>query len=208
MAKFDWQRYVFEDVTGQLREIRSCPYLSLDKLKDYLDLLMQTLTELGGVDFKHSYCQSDRVRLLTDAVLEMCGVSPDWVSIAMVERLVHHQQDEDGNFKPGILIELNFPNRTEIAGKPMEFKEWIANGVASLLSIEGSKSLEEAIALASKVPHDFLEAVLLARCYQLNPKSKIMEELDELNSNPEKLDNQVLNFASMQWKDIDVEKLL
>lgn len=208
MSKFDWQRYVFEDVSGQLREIQSCPYTRLDKLKDYLDLLMQVLTELGAVDFKVAYCTDSQVRLLSDKILELCSISPDWIDIQMLERLIHHQTSDDGTFKPGILLEINFPPKPETSGKSMEFKEWIANGVASLLSIEGSKSIGEALAIADSVPYDFLEGMLLARCHQINPKAKQVEELEELNSKASKDDEEILNFASMQWQDIDLEKFM
>lgn len=208
MAKFDWQRYVFEDVHGQLREIRSCPITQLDRLKDYLDLLMQVLSELGNLDFKIAYCTNNQVKLLSGEVLRICGISPDWVSLEMAEKLIHHQLGDEDNFKPGILIEINFPQKEPTGGTLTDFKQWAAYEIASLLNIEGIKGIKEALEIADSIPFDLVDSVLLARYYQLNPKAKQAEELEELNSKPSEDDEKILNFAANQWQEIDLEKLL
>lgn len=210
MAKFDWQRYVFEDCYGQLREIRGCSLTNLDRLKDYLGLLQDAIASYPEpeADFKEIYTTSGYIKNLTDSILNLCGVSPSWVTPDQMVALLHHRTTEDGNFLPGLLIEMNFPSRSSGSGKAVEFKEWLANNIVLLVGLGLCKDLGEALDLADRVPSDQLEALILARLHQLDPKKKQQEELEELNSQPNSEDETVLNFAAMQWQDIDLEKYL
>lgn len=208
--KFDWQRYVFEDVFGQLREIRGCPLTKLDRLKDYLSLLQDAIVNYPEpeADFKEIYTRSGYCKNLTDTILNLCGVSPDWVSPDQMVSLIHHRVAEDGSFLPGLLIEINFPSRSSGGGKAMEFKEWMANNLVLLVGTGLVPDLGEALELADRIPSDQLEALITARLHQLNPKTKEAEELEELNNAPSPKYNPVTDFAAMQWQDIDLEKYL
>ncbi|MFB2832983.1 hypothetical protein [Floridanema evergladense] len=211
MAKFDWQRYVFEDCFGQLREIRGCPLTKLDQLKDYLALLQDAILNYPEPEahFKEIYNFSGYIKNITNSILNLCGVSPDWVTPDQMVGLVHHRIDSNGDFLPGLLVEMNFPSRSSGGGKAVEFKEWVANNIVLLVGLGLCKDLGEALDLADRVPSDQLEALILARLHQLDPKAKQKEELEELNSQPNNPDDEtVLNFSSVQWQDIDLEKYL
>lgn len=210
MAKFDWQRYVFEDAYGQLREVRGCPLTKLDQLKDYLSLLQEAIDKYPEpeANFKEIYTTSGYIKNLISSILTLCGISPGWVTLDQVVALVHHRTAEDGAFLPGLLIEMNFPAKSGEGDKALKFKEWIAHNIVLLVGLGLCKNLGEALDLASSVPSDQLESLILARLHQLDPKAKEREELEELNSQPSSEDDDVLNFAAMQWQDIDLEKFM
>lgn len=210
MSRFEWGLKAFEDVQGQLRIIRGCPLTQLDELWDCLNLLQDAIASSDPtLDFNSLYLDSGYIRQLVNHCLKLCGIQPDWCSLEMMVQLVHHTTDTEGNFTPGLLIQLNFPNRGKPKGDAVGFKEWVADNFALLVGLGLCKDLGEAIDLASKLPADQMEAIITARLYQLNPELKTKETLksEAEKLTPEQIES-LLDFSQFQWRDdIDLNNL-
>lgn len=213
--KFDWELRAFEDVSGHLRFVRACPITRLDELKDCLDLLHEAIASHPETfDFPSLYSESKIIQQLVAYILQLCNVSTDWIDVPMMVELIHHRVDKDGNFLPGLLVEINFPQsqKESETGVAVTFKEWVANTIVELVTSGLVRDLQQAIQLAGTIPYDQLCSYLLARRYHLNPKLKKQEEIEKLNSLPtNREDEVVLNFASnnVSWRDdVDISKYL
>lgn len=200
----DWELRAFEDVRGQLRVVRRCPPLQLDELRDYLELLQSALMSAKYPDFRTAYLHSSLIRQISQHCLHLCGISPGWLSLPMLEKLLHHTKTESGDFAPGLLVQFNFQTDKDIkkGNKTVGFKEWCAETIASLSSLGLAANLTEAMRMASTIPCDQLDAISQAKLYQTNPKLREKQEMEEAITEvkPEQLSS-MLDFSSTQWRD-------
>lgn len=199
-----WEFRAFEDVYGHLRVIRRCPPLQLDELRDYLELLQAYISQTPHLEFKVAYLLRSEVQQVCHRCLELCGISPDWVSIPMLEVLLHHTTKDNGDFAPGLLVQFNFQLEKESKASPknVSFKEWCSEAIASLISLGLASNLSEAMQLASTISSDQLDAISQAKLYQANPKLREKQEMEEAIAElkPEQLSS-MLDFRSNQWND-------
>lgn len=187
---FKWNRLHFQDISGNLREIRGCPLTSLARLDDLLNLFRKLIEESQEqnqgepVDFRALYIENYLFRQVCGECLKLCGIDPDWCDITMLIKLLHHYEDgpEDNRvLHPGLLVELNFPPPKRPTRVITSIDQSVSSTLALMVSIGLASNLEQALYIASEVSGVQLQQIIEARLEQLNPKAieedKAMEEL-------------------------------
>ena len=107
-----------------------------------------------------------------DRLLELNGIDPEWVTPAMLGKLLFNHLDEQGQPKPGLLIALNYPNRVAEPNQQSEDINAVANAIATLTKV--TEGLQEALDIANSEPWKPVSEVLNAIAEQQkkeNPES-------------------------------------
>lgn len=149
----------FEDCQGEIRTIRGCPLAKREEFRARLNLLDEWLK--GQMSVADLYDTDNYFRHLCDKALEVCGISPDWVSISMLVQLLFERQDDQGESYPGYLVSLNFPPRQPKPGsKPVTHEDLLA----AIWS--HTEDLDKALNLAESLPAEQLLGILEAKAMQ------------------------------------------
>lgn len=188
---FKWNRLHFQDISGNLREIRGCPLTQLARLDDLLKLFHKLIEESQeesqgeAVDFRALWLNNLMFRQVCSECLKLCGIEPDWCDVSMLIQLLHHYEDEDaeGNqvLHPGLLVELNFPPPKRPTRVITSIDQSVSQTISLMVTLGLANNLEQALYIASEVSGTQLQQIIEARLEQLNPKAaeedKTMEEL-------------------------------
>ena len=200
---FDFQLWMFEDVRGTLREIQECPILQLEQLKSYLELLSGSV---GNQPLEHLYLNSSLVRQLCDRILSLVGIEPGWLSLSMLHQLLCGTES-----KPSLINQINFSSGVKSPdSESVEISEYVTRTTVLLVHLGLVTNLGEALKLAGSIPAKQLDAFILARYQDLNPKARKQAAMD---SDLKRLAEQgklksILDFDSVQWRDdISLEDL-
>ena len=110
MAKLiDWELTEIKDKDGVPRLLRGCPITQLPELEEKVLLLWALLAQYPDLDILTLYRCHAQIQALTDDCLNLCSISPGWLTPEMMVQLLHHYEDEEGTHK-GLLIEQNLPH--------------------------------------------------------------------------------------------------
>lgn len=154
----------FSDRTGIVRSIYGCTPLGRlefwERIEQINSLLKQESAEYS---WEEVYQLNAAFRHQVNRCLELNGIDPEWLTFAHVEAFLFHRLDpESEEFRPGWLLELNSPPKSEqkpkTDGEVLTVEELVA---AIALTVGNTK---EALELASTVrPADSLLGVIEAQ---------------------------------------------
>jgi hypothetical protein len=138
----------FADVHGQFVIVRGLPLLARFEFRALHDRLVSLIGAASpDSTFQALYDQSPEIRHLVATCLKLFHIEADRLSIDMVQQLLIARRDEDGRYRAGWLVELEFPPPP--ADQPMSSEEppTDAEILAALWSHTGD--LSKAIELGS-----------------------------------------------------------
>ncbi|MGK7925523.1 MAG: hypothetical protein AB4290_09795, partial [Spirulina sp.] len=173
----------FADCTGKYRTIRQCSLTDRDALRDTYNHLLRHFLEcfpqhLDEVDDNELFERvealwdrpDDRFRYLCNKCLHLAGVKSEWVNLSMLVELLFRQcktfllsveteTEKDEGIKPGLLIQLNFPqsNVKKGEGEGATYEEILASLWA------WTNDIEKALEVARNHPAGELIKILEAR---------------------------------------------
>jgi hypothetical protein len=150
----------FYDRVGKYRFTQGCSLIGLGEFKRWLEILVdlvgkysEQFKDLTYADLYQKSIESDDVSPILatacDQLLLLNGIDPDWVTPALLSRLLFNYLNDDGQPKPGLLIALNYPDRvaepSDESGQSEE--DSIANAIATLTKV--TEGLQEALDIAN-----------------------------------------------------------
>ncbi|NCJ06684.1 hypothetical protein GS597_09225 [Synechococcales cyanobacterium C] len=124
LVEFD--RFEFEDVSGQIRSVRGCSLMAREELRQRLTQLSELLADAKDDEtLEQLYDRHNYFRWVCHRCLELCNIRPEWVSVAMLRPLLFHRKIGT-EYQPGDLLRLNFPQKPAAEGKSANYSEVLA----------------------------------------------------------------------------------
>lgn len=173
----------FYDRWGKYRSTQGCSLIGLGEFKRWLEILVDLVGKYSESHKTLTYAElyqqsiegddvSPILATACDRLLELNGIDPEWVTPAMLGKLLFNHLDEQGQPKPGLLIALNYPNRVAEPNQQSEDINAVANAIATLTKV--TEGLQEALDIANSEPWKPVSEVLNAIAEQQkkeNPES-------------------------------------
>lgn len=186
----------FLDCRGTLRKIRGVPLAFLLEYADLIELLETEFFDQTR-SFPDLYSNSPYFRQLVDQCLVLNRLDPSWISLPRVERFFY--QVEDGKLKPGVLHELNFPERPRKPGwdqPPITLPEYVNHLTVGIVTSGLEPSYSYALKLAETLTALEIEALIKERTAQINPEQVAQERQREY---VESIDpSELMDFSGFQ----------
>jgi hypothetical protein len=147
----------FQDRDGIVRPIATCSLIGRFEFNERIEQIQSRLALAeAGESWQVLYDRDKRLRFYVDRCLQLNGISPEWVTLEMVEAFLFHRFDEETDeYLPGWLVELNSPKQAphKVAPeKPLTLAEILA-----ALSLQTSVS--DALEVASSIPAEMVTAI-------------------------------------------------
>lgn len=198
MMRFhEWRSVAFQDASGKLAIIRGAPLGRLHEFSQLLTLIREQVDKANqDQSFGELYLNNQVVRQLVDKALELNGVNPSSLTLAMLPEFFF-AYERDGQVRPGLLDELNLPQTTSKEGTAT-LEEYVASLAVALVGSGLEPSLTSALEFLQRTPPDEVQSYIDARTEQLDPKgaklrkkNPLLEELESIS--PEA--DPTLNFS-------------
>lgn len=176
----------FYDRVGKYRSTQGCSLMGLGEFKRWLEILVDMVGKYseshGSLTYAELYQKSiegDEVSPILatacDQILLLNGIDPDWVTPALIAKLLFNYLDDNGQPKPGLLITLNYPDRVaEPSSDQPSDKDPIATAIATLTKV--TDGLQEALEIAQNEPWKPVSKVINAIAEQQKRESGEGEE--------------------------------
>lgn len=108
--KNDFSTFGFTGTDGNFHIIQAVP---ITRLENLCHLLNQFKIEIANCDpdkyrsFTSCYLFNPQIKSLTNSILKLGGIQPEWLSIEMVLDFIHHTVDDEGNISSPLLAQIN-----------------------------------------------------------------------------------------------------
>lgn len=177
----------FYDRVGKYRYTQGCSLVGLGDFKRWLEILVDLVgkyseqySSLTYAELYQKSIEGDEISPILatacDQILSLNGIDPDWVTPALLSRLLFNHLDNQGQPKPGLLIALNYPDRVADPSEQPEQSEEnsIANAIATLTKV--TQGLQEALDIANNESWKPISNVISAIAEQQKRESGEGEE--------------------------------
>ncbi len=168
----------FADLQGQYVTIRGLPLLCRSEFKARHDRLMSLVASANpSSTFHEVYDSTPEIRHQVAACLNLFGVKIDQVNAEMAQQLLIARPDLDaGGYRPGWLIELEFPSRPSTDTAPVELPPTDAEVLSAIWSHTGDLSKALDVASDPRLPGRQLIDTLAAHSAAQDPKRNSQAE--------------------------------
>ncbi len=168
----------FADLQGQYVSIRGLPLLSRLEFKARHDRLMALIAAAPPNETFHQvYDSSPEIRHQITTCLDLFGIGGDRVSAEMAQQLLIARPDpETGGYRPGWLIELEFPSRPATDTAPAELPPTDAEVLSAVWSHTGDLGKALDVASDPRLPGRQLIDTLAAHAAAQDPKRNSQAE--------------------------------
>lgn len=187
----------FLDANGQLRIFRGCPESRISDLARVLGWIDEHIQAHGDDRlFSEFYREDEGFKGLCDRALELCNLSPDWLTIHMIAEFILPSDEQTPSLISRVCFPIN-PQRARAALEQTTWEQRQAQAISNLIAVGLAQNFDEAWAIADRLTSEELDLLIQTRADSIDPKGAEKREnakfAEELAKDPKSL----LDFSGM-----------